>query len=187
MCGPKQEKVRKPWSCVCIVGFSACGCQKKSVVTFYSSCSKVGSCFSCFCWTWLKLPISSLHPSIIMVLLTTVRSLLNCISPTSARQRTSLDATKILIYLFVLSHLYFKENLIDKLQKIQKWRSPSVFSVFWKWRYFASSWGLTLVSSASVAVIRGTCSCQYLADLLHVYVPSRQLRSSSDDQIFRQP
>ena len=33
MWGPKQEKVRKSHeSCVCIVGFSVCGCQKKSVV-----------------------------------------------------------------------------------------------------------------------------------------------------------
>ena len=31
MWGPKQEKVRNE-SCVCIVGFSVCGCQKKSVV-----------------------------------------------------------------------------------------------------------------------------------------------------------
>ena len=27
-----QEKVRKPQSCICIVGFSVCGCQKKRVV-----------------------------------------------------------------------------------------------------------------------------------------------------------
>ena len=32
MCGPKQEEVRNHESCVCIVGFPACGCQKKSVV-----------------------------------------------------------------------------------------------------------------------------------------------------------
>ena len=32
MWGPKQVKVRKHESCVCIVGFPACGCQKKSVV-----------------------------------------------------------------------------------------------------------------------------------------------------------
>ena len=30
MWGPKKEKVRK--LCVCIAGFSACGCQKKSAV-----------------------------------------------------------------------------------------------------------------------------------------------------------
>ena len=32
MWGPKQEKVRIHESCVCIVGFSVCVCQKKSVV-----------------------------------------------------------------------------------------------------------------------------------------------------------
>ena len=32
MWGPKQEKVRSHESCVCVVGLSACGCQKKSVV-----------------------------------------------------------------------------------------------------------------------------------------------------------
>ena len=35
--GPKQETVRKPESCVCIVGFSPCVCQKKSVV--YETCN----------------------------------------------------------------------------------------------------------------------------------------------------
>ena len=32
MWGSKQVKVRSHESCVCIVGFPACGCQKKSVV-----------------------------------------------------------------------------------------------------------------------------------------------------------
>ena len=32
MLGPKQEKVESHESCVCIVGFPACGCRKKSVV-----------------------------------------------------------------------------------------------------------------------------------------------------------
>ena len=32
MWGPKQEKVQSHESCVCIVGFPACECQKKSVV-----------------------------------------------------------------------------------------------------------------------------------------------------------
>ena len=32
MWGPKQEKVQKAMSYVCIVGFSACGCQEKCVV-----------------------------------------------------------------------------------------------------------------------------------------------------------
>ena len=32
MWGPKQERCGSHESCVCIVGFPACGCQKKSVV-----------------------------------------------------------------------------------------------------------------------------------------------------------
>ena len=31
MWGPKQERCESHKSCVCIVGFPACGCQKKSV------------------------------------------------------------------------------------------------------------------------------------------------------------
>ena len=40
MWGPKQERESHE-SCICIVGFSACGCQKKSVV-YEKDCRHVG-------------------------------------------------------------------------------------------------------------------------------------------------
>ena len=120
------------------------------------------------------------------------------------RHLLSVDSTKTLVSTFVLSRLDYcnsllsgcLKHLLEKLQKVQNSAARLVLKAH-KWDMFHPFSGLfTGCPSKHVSNI----SCQhfvtpffsdtapvYLSDLLRVYSPSRQLRSSSDSRTLRIP
>ena len=129
---------------------------------------------------------------------------LRCIS--TIQDLLSADSTKTLVSAFVLSRLEYCNSLLsgcpkhplEKLQKVQnsaarlvlkahKWDhvSPLLRTLHWlpiqaRIKYRLSTLG------HSFSLIHHTASV-YLCDLLRVYSPSRQLRSSSDSRTLRIP
>eukprot|EP00745_Piridium_sociabile_P007701 TRINITY_DN15145_c0_g1_i14.p1 TRINITY_DN15145_c0_g1~~TRINITY_DN15145_c0_g1_i14.p1 ORF type:complete len:248 (-),score=27.37 TRINITY_DN15145_c0_g1_i14:73-816(-) len=119
----------------------------------------------------------------------------------SIRHLLSEDATKTLICAFVLSRLDYCNALlsgsptclISKLQKVQNHAARLIFrsskfdhitpllrSLHWlpiQQRIFYK------VASLCYKSIESSCP-QYLTDLLHLYTPSRELRSLSDTRLF---
>ena len=124
-------------------------------------------------------------------------------SAQSIRHYLSEDATKTLICTFVLSRLDYCNALLsdsqnlDRLQKVQNnaarliYRSskfnhvtPLLYTLHWlpieKKRIDFKLASLCFKSPNGSAPT-------YLSDLLHLYTPSRQLRSSADTRVFRIP
>ena len=122
------------------------------------------------------------------------------------RHRLTDDATKTLLCAFVLSHLRYcnallegsPKHLIEKLQKVQNHAARLVFrcskfdhvtpllhSLHWLPVHMRIDY-VYKISSLCFKVLESTAP-SYLSGLLHVYTPSRQLCSSSDDRLFRVP
>ena len=122
----------------------------------------------------------------------------------SVRHFLSDDATKTLLCAFVLSRLDYcnallagsPKHLIEKLQKVQNHAARLVFrcskfdhvtpllhSLHWLPVHLRIDYK---ISSLCFKVLESTAP-SYLSDLLHVYTPPRQLRSSSDDRLFCVP
>ena len=106
----------------------------------------------------------------------------------SIRQYLTEDASKTLVNSCILSRLdYF--NHFNKFRTLQlnsslnlvEQNTPNLFS--------SNCTGSRIkykIDCLCYQIITGTAP-QYLAELVQIYVPSRSLRSSSDDRIFRIP
>ena len=122
----------------------------------------------------------------------------------SIRHYLSEDATKILVCAFVLSKIDYcnsllaglPQYLLHKLQRIQnnaarlvlrrskfEHATPLLHSLHWLPISERINYKL---SALSFAVITGLAP-GYLSDLLHLYTPSRLLRSSSDTRFLQLP
>ena len=122
----------------------------------------------------------------------------------SIRHLLTTDATKTLVCAFVLSRIDYCNSLLaglpkyqlDRLQKIQnnaarlilrssrfESASPLLHSLHW---LSISNRIEYKLSSLAFSALTGTGPV-YLSELLNVYTPSRELRSSDDDRIFRIP
>ena len=122
----------------------------------------------------------------------------------SIRHILSDDATKILLCAFVLSRLDYCNSLLagsplsllHKLQKVQNnavrliFKSsrsahvtPLLRSLHWLPIHKRIHYKIALLCFKSF----NNLAPSYISDLLHVYTPSRQLRSASDTRIFRIP
>jgi hypothetical protein len=122
----------------------------------------------------------------------------------SVRHLLSEEATKTLVCSFVLSRLDYcnsllagsHQSLLSKLQKVQnnaarlilrRSRSshvtPLLHSLHWLPVTKRIEYKLSLLCFKSLNNLAPT----YISDLIYVYVPSRQLRSSSDSSILKVP
>lgn len=115
----------------------------------------------------------------------------------SVRRYLSTEATKTLVCSFVLSRLDYGNALLagcpqyvlDKLQKVQNAAARLVFRARktdhvtpllyqLHWLPVPARIQYKIMSLTYTALF--DCGPVYLSDLLHIYTPSRQLRSSSD-------
>ena len=122
----------------------------------------------------------------------------------SIRHLLSEDTTKTLVCAFVLSRLDYcnallsgsPSHLINRLQKVQNHAARLIFrsskydhitpllcSLHWLPVQQRISYKIACLCFKS---IESSCP-EYLTDLLHLYTPSRTLRSSSDARLFRIP
>ncbi len=122
----------------------------------------------------------------------------------SIRHLLSEDATKTLISAFILSRLDYcnsllagcPQKLLSRLQKVQNNAArltlrlprsahvtPLLHSLHWLPIEKRIDYKLSLLCFKSLNDLGPT----YLSDLLHLYTPSRQLRSSSDTHLLRIP
>ena len=122
----------------------------------------------------------------------------------SIRHLFSTDATKTLVCALVLSRIDYCNSLLaglpkyqlDRLQKIQNnaarlifrsSRSEHASSLLYSLHWLSISNRIDYkLSSLAFSVVTGTGPA-YLSELLNIYTPSRELRSSSDDRLFRIP
>ena len=122
----------------------------------------------------------------------------------SIRHLLSVEATKTLICSFVLSRLDYcnsllagcPKHLLQKLQRIQNNAARLIFrtsrsshvtplfiSLHWLPVERRVQYKIALLCFKS---LNGLAPA-YLSDLIHIYIPSRQLRSSADTRVFRIP
>eukprot|EP00745_Piridium_sociabile_P040659 TRINITY_DN786_c0_g1_i8.p1 TRINITY_DN786_c0_g1~~TRINITY_DN786_c0_g1_i8.p1 ORF type:complete len:1132 (+),score=124.07 TRINITY_DN786_c0_g1_i8:119-3397(+) len=122
----------------------------------------------------------------------------------SIRHYLSTEATKTLVCAFVLSRIDYCNSLLaglpkymlDRLQRIQNNAarlicrapksdhvSPLLHSLHWLPVSKRIDYKLSTLTFSAVS----GSGPEYLSDLLHIYTPSRQLRSSSDTRLLRIP
>ena len=122
----------------------------------------------------------------------------------AVRHLLTQDATKTLICSLVLSRLDYCNSLLagspkyltDKLQRVQNSAARLIFKAKKSDHVTPLLQSLQWLPVPARIQYKIACMCfnsltecapQYLSDLLHVYSPSRQLRSASDTRIFKLP
>ena len=122
----------------------------------------------------------------------------------SIRHFLTLQATKTLVTSMILSRLDYcnslltglPHNLTESLQKVQNCAARLIFRsrktdhvtpLFMKLHWLPVSFRIEYKLSVLCYLIIRSFAPEYLSDLTQLYVPSRSLRSSADERIFKVP
>ena len=122
----------------------------------------------------------------------------------SIRHYLSTDATKTLVTSLVLSRLDYcnsllaglPQSLIESLQRVQNCAARLIFKarktdhispLLMQLHWLPVSYRIQYKLSVLCYLVIRTLAPSYLSDLTQLYVPSRSLRSSADNRIFRVP